>query len=95
MNGPMQEGTEGKANWESIDEDTFVCFWQYSYTGDYDVHNEPRAAPEVDIEEKTVDVDKVNIPTSTTKPELDGPLTMAGVGLLDTIRPQPTLLLSL
>ncbi|GAB0142529.1 hypothetical protein EsHS_00003074 [Epichloe bromicola] len=41
VNGLMKEATEGKATWESVDEDTFVRFWQFAYTGDYEVWDEP------------------------------------------------------
>lgn len=35
VNGDMSEAREGCALLEGIDEDTFVRFCQYAYTGDY------------------------------------------------------------
>ncbi|KAL7798140.1 hypothetical protein V8C37DRAFT_368826 [Trichoderma ceciliae] len=32
----MKEATERRAIWEEIDEETFICFSQYVYTGNYD-----------------------------------------------------------
>lgn len=37
VNGPFEEGNEGVVKWESVDEEAFLCFWQYSYVGDYHV----------------------------------------------------------
>jgi hypothetical protein len=35
INGPMGEASEGKATFEDIEEDTFIRFCQFAYTGDY------------------------------------------------------------
>ncbi|KAM0667206.1 hypothetical protein ACQRIU_005061 [Beauveria bassiana] len=57
VNGSMQEATEGCTVWEGVDEDTFVRFGQYVYTGNYEgsVPFEPPAveepAPELDAEQ--------------------------------------------
>lgn len=35
-------------HWENVDEETFVCFWQYAYTGSYDIpREEPKTTQEV------------------------------------------------
>ncbi|EOO01092.1 hypothetical protein UCRPA7_3362 [Phaeoacremonium minimum UCRPA7] len=36
LNGSMREATEGVVEWDDLDEDTFVRFGQYAYTGEYD-----------------------------------------------------------
>ncbi|KAG9240865.1 hypothetical protein BJ878DRAFT_578709 [Calycina marina] len=35
INGPMKEASEGKAILEDIEEDTFIRFCQFAYSGDY------------------------------------------------------------
>ncbi|KAL7920766.1 hypothetical protein ACQKWADRAFT_297261 [Trichoderma austrokoningii] len=35
VNGSFSEATEKCVEWKSVDEDTFVCFWQYAHTGRY------------------------------------------------------------
>lgn len=56
VNGSMQEATDGCTVWEGVDEDTFVRFGQYVYTGNYEgsAPFEPPAveepAPELDAE---------------------------------------------
>ncbi|KAF5138634.1 hypothetical protein E5D57_002420 [Metarhizium anisopliae] len=42
VNGDFKEGNEKTVHWENVDEETFVCFWQYAYTGSYDI---PREEP--------------------------------------------------
>lgn len=65
MNGPMQEALEGKVKWESVDEGTFVCFWQYAYTGNYDICDDPTASS-VDVDQKTTDLNEAEIPAGPT-----------------------------
>lgn len=43
VNGGMREASERCADWEEVDEQTFVRFSQFAYTGDYDP-----AAPVID-----------------------------------------------
>ncbi|KID83227.1 hypothetical protein MGU_09508 [Metarhizium guizhouense ARSEF 977] len=49
---------DGKVKWESVDEGTFICFWQYAYTGNYD---EPTVA-DADAEERTTVLGNVKSP---------------------------------
>ncbi|OPB42063.1 hypothetical protein A0O28_0031800 [Trichoderma guizhouense] len=42
-NGNFSEATEKCVKWPSVDEDTFIRFWQYTYTGKY------TAAPPVSV----------------------------------------------
>ncbi|KAH8130620.1 hypothetical protein LI328DRAFT_161660 [Trichoderma asperelloides] len=35
VNGNFSESTEKCVQWKSVDEDTFICFWQYTHTGRY------------------------------------------------------------
>ncbi|PON22977.1 hypothetical protein TGAM01_v208232 [Trichoderma gamsii] len=35
VNGNFSESTEKCIQWKSVDEDTFICFWQYAHTGRY------------------------------------------------------------
>lgn len=58
VNGSFAEASEKCVTWGSVDEDTFVRFWQYAYTGKYTVDlsiaglkSEPQAAQEA--EERT------------------------------------------
>lgn len=44
VNGDFKEGNEKTVHWENVDEETFVCFWQYAYTGSYDI---PREEPKI------------------------------------------------
>jgi hypothetical protein len=37
MRGKMSEGTAGAATWKDVDEETFLRFSQFAYTGDYSV----------------------------------------------------------
>ncbi|OAR05959.1 hypothetical protein LLEC1_01413 [Akanthomyces lecanii] len=48
VNGSMKEATDGCTVWEDVDEDTFVRFGQYVYTGDYEgsAACAPEAVPE-------------------------------------------------
>lgn len=53
VNGGFAEAAEKCVKWDSVDEDTFVRFWQYAYTGKYTVdlsiaglEAEPQAAQE-------------------------------------------------
>ncbi|KID95151.1 BTB/POZ fold protein, partial [Metarhizium majus ARSEF 297] len=55
VNGPMEEAKAGKAKWESVSEDTFMCFWQFAYTGNYDVYTEQRVAW-INTQVKTTDL---------------------------------------
>lgn len=48
----------GKVKWESVDEGTFICFWQYAYTGNYD---EPTVA-DADAGERTTVLGDVKSP---------------------------------
>ncbi|KJK76739.1 hypothetical protein H634G_07780 [Metarhizium anisopliae BRIP 53293] len=40
VNGDFKEGNEKTVHWENVDEETFVCFWQYAYRGSYDIPGE-------------------------------------------------------
>lgn len=35
INGPMAEASDGRAVLKDVDEDTFIRFCQFAYTGDY------------------------------------------------------------
>lgn len=35
VTGSMEEANSGKVVWEDVDEDTFVLFAEFLYTGDY------------------------------------------------------------
>ncbi|XXG98862.1 hypothetical protein Hte_005192 [Hypoxylon texense] len=35
VKGDMKEAKEGVAEWDEIDEGTFIRFWEFAYTGDY------------------------------------------------------------
>lgn len=35
VTGSMEEANSGKVVWEDVDEDTFVLFAEFVYTGDY------------------------------------------------------------
>lgn len=48
----MQEASDGKVDWKVVDEETFMCFWQYAYRGNYDIYHEI-TKPDTDAEEKT------------------------------------------
>ncbi|KAK0391205.1 hypothetical protein NLU13_0706 [Sarocladium strictum] len=45
VNGNMTEAAEGKVEWPDVDEETFIRFSQYAYTGEY-VEAEPRIIDE-------------------------------------------------
>ncbi|TWU72579.1 hypothetical protein ED733_002482 [Metarhizium rileyi] len=49
VNGEFVEGNDKTVRWEDVDEETFLCFWQYAYTGDYDVPRESET-PDVEME---------------------------------------------
>lgn len=58
VNGGFSEAAEKCVTWDSVDEDTFIRFWQYAYTGKYTVdlsqaglESEPQAAQKA--EERT------------------------------------------
>ncbi|KZZ94343.1 BTB/POZ fold protein [Moelleriella libera RCEF 2490] len=73
VNGPMQEAIEGKANWDSIDENTFVSFWQHAYSGDYNIDDDP-TAPETSevIEAPFLDWDEeVKVNETNNEPQID------------------------
>lgn len=53
--------------WEHVDEETFVCFWQYAYTGDYDIPREPKT-PEATIEGQGQGGNEMKSPESTNEP---------------------------
>ncbi|KAM0460812.1 hypothetical protein ACHAO4_001604 [Trichoderma viride] len=55
VNGSFSEAAEKCVTWDSVDEDTFIRFWQYAYTGKYTVdlsitglQSEPQAAQEAE-----------------------------------------------
>lgn len=35
VNGNFSEAQTNVVEWPEVDEETFACFWQYAYTGDY------------------------------------------------------------
>ncbi|KAK9444030.1 BTB/POZ-like protein [Metarhizium brunneum] len=82
----MEEAIEGKVKWESVDEDTFVCFWQYAYTGNYDIHSE-QVASEAEIEDKTIDPDKVDTPTDTRGARIEEPVHPGWANPVDAVEP--------
>ncbi|OAQ68112.1 BTB/POZ-like protein [Pochonia chlamydosporia 170] len=53
VNGPFEEGNEGVVKWESVDEEAFLCFWQYSYAGDYHVPKEQDACADHEEDDAT------------------------------------------
>lgn len=62
-----------------MDEETFVCFWQYAYTGDYDVPREPKT-PEATIKGEGRGENEMKSPENTMKPH-----TFAEVTTLEII----------
>ncbi|KAH0597158.1 hypothetical protein MHUMG1_05468 [Metarhizium humberi] len=54
-------------HWGDVDEETFVCFWQYAYTGSYDIpRGEPKTTQEV-TEKGSEDGDEMESPEYTSK----------------------------
>ncbi len=49
LNGSMKEATDGATSWEHVDEQTFIRFGQYVYTGNYE--GEPPLKPEPEHQE--------------------------------------------
>ena len=47
VNGDFKEAIDGSVEWDDIDELTFSSFWQFAYTGNYDVPDELLAPSEV------------------------------------------------
>ncbi|EFY88923.1 hypothetical protein J3458_008903 [Metarhizium acridum] len=66
VNGDIKEGSEKQVQWEDVDEETFVCFWQYAYTGDYDIPREPKT-PEVAIEDEGQGGNEMKSPENTNE----------------------------
>ncbi|EXU95906.1 hypothetical protein X797_011028 [Metarhizium robertsii] len=67
VNGPMREGLEKSVTWDSVDAVTFGCFFQYAYTGSYDVRKEQQlAALKVEIRDKAIDLEWPDTPTDGT-----------------------------
>jgi hypothetical protein len=48
VNGEMKEARDFHVTWESVDEETFIHFSQYTYTGDYDGAQSPLIQPGLD-----------------------------------------------
>ncbi|KAJ2982644.1 hypothetical protein NQ176_g1248 [Zarea fungicola] len=53
VNSTMKEAADGATNWEHVDEQTFIRFGQYVYTGNYE--GEPPSKPELDLNEGDTD----------------------------------------
>ncbi|KAI0597468.1 hypothetical protein F4775DRAFT_560329, partial [Biscogniauxia sp. FL1348] len=78
VNNDMKESKEGRAEWDEVDEETFVRFCQFAYTGSYDdpipkvlpeVKDEPREkAPEPSYSSEEV----VPAPTPAVDPAIYG-----------------------
>ncbi|EGX87867.1 hypothetical protein CCM_09490 [Cordyceps militaris CM01] len=70
VNGSKDEATDGYTVWEEVDEDTFVRFGQYVYTGDYE-GSPPREPPPA--EEATADsgTGEVLEPVTPAEPDAD------------------------
>ncbi|KAK2606059.1 hypothetical protein QQS21_003577 [Conoideocrella luteorostrata] len=60
VNAPMREGIEGSVKWESIEEETFMCFWHYAYTGEYRICEEPTVT-DVNIEGKISELNRTRL----------------------------------
>ncbi|KAH8903347.1 hypothetical protein BR93DRAFT_931373 [Coniochaeta sp. PMI_546] len=75
VNGQMMEACEDCAVWADVDQDTFVRFCKFAYTGDYD-GAEP--SPIVDLSDETkteearVALSKVKIPSTSHKRHISG-----------------------
>lgn len=37
VNGPFKESTDSSVVWADVEEDTFVSFWEFIYTEDYNI----------------------------------------------------------
>lgn len=92
-NGSFTEATEKCVKWTSVDEDTFLRFWQYTYTGNY------AAAPPVSvaIESKSGATPKpLRMPPQPQiqlpiEPQIEQPIQpLPFSGLFDSGRPLPT-----
>lgn len=53
VNGELREARDGHAIWESVDEQTFVRFSQFAYTGDYD-----DAEPNLKLPQDLTDIER-------------------------------------
>ncbi|QYT00954.1 BTB domain-containing protein [Trichoderma simmonsii] len=84
-NGSFTEAAEKCVKWASVDEDTFLRFWQYTYTGNY-----AAAAPvSVAIESKSEDIPER--PLIPSPPQIQPPIQpLPFSGLFDSGRPPPT-----
>ncbi|EFZ00923.1 BTB/POZ domain protein [Metarhizium robertsii] len=77
VNGDFKEGIENQVQWEDVDEETFVCFWQYAYTGDYDVPREPKT-PEATIKGEGRGENEMKSPENANEPHTFVEVTTSG-----------------
>ncbi|KAJ6781697.1 hypothetical protein PWT90_09506 [Aphanocladium album] len=85
VKGEFLEGTTNKVMWTHVDELTFMCFWQYVYTGDYAVQN-----ADAPLEGNACG----SMETDTDGPALESTETLAGraanPALVFDAEPEPT-----
>lgn len=70
MYGRFKEAVDGSVVWDDIDEKTFTSFWQYVYTGNYDIPE-----PLITTDQDQKETDKLNAlepppPLPEPEPEL-------------------------
>lgn len=83
-NGSFTEATEKCVKWTSVDEDTFLRFWQYTYTGNY------AAAPPVSVAIESKSEAIPERPLIPPQPQIQLPLQpLPFSGLFDSGRPLP------
>ncbi|OIW26626.1 hypothetical protein CONLIGDRAFT_655985 [Coniochaeta ligniaria NRRL 30616] len=65
VNGQMREAREDCAIWEDVDEDTFIRFSKFAYTGDYDAAQPRLVVSTSDVEETIAELpfSKASIPS--------------------------------
>ncbi|KAJ3494868.1 hypothetical protein NLG97_g3796 [Lecanicillium saksenae] len=69
VHGPFLEGTTRKITWTHVEEATFICFWQYAYTGDYSIPDTD-AAEKKSIGKGTAGDEQIVASTSTESPAM-------------------------
>ncbi|KAB5536108.1 hypothetical protein GE09DRAFT_341243 [Coniochaeta sp. 2T2.1] len=68
INGQMKEAREDCATWEEVDEDTFIRFGQFAYTGEYDAASPQPVDPSPDQRETADEKSRVDSPVSWACP---------------------------
>ncbi|KAL5903066.1 hypothetical protein ACKVV7_011374 [Pyricularia oryzae] len=58
VHGEFKEAKDGFVTWDDIDERTFLSFWDYVYTGDYD-DPEPVVGAEEDVDDSSIEHDGI------------------------------------